>query len=298
VSYALRNSIVLGLLLALLLGGGYYWIYVRQPKQRQALQAEQQRLNQQIASLSAVLATYDSLLAQLAALETRWQQRRWVTPETDTPDQTLAYLDSLVEQTDRNINFDFEYKGTKELPSYSYNTYTLRGEASFRTLYAFLWLLEHGTRLYTVERLQIDAGEEKGQAGADKAPMVGFAAVLRAFFTPGMPPSDSLATPRPYRPALLESDVFMPLISKTLPENTAGLPDVFASRLTVLTHDTAYLLDREGQTHALRVGDPVYLGRLEAIDIYQNRAVFVLNKGGIWEWVTLRVESGAGDAGH
>jgi len=297
VSYAVRNSIVLAVLLVLMAGSAYYWTRVRQPKQLQALQAQQREIQDKIGSANAVLALYDSLAAQLAALQTRWERRQWVTPELDTPDLTLAYLDELVEHTDRNIDFDFAYKGGTAQPSYNYNTYTLRGEASFPTLYTFLWLLEHGRRLYTVERLQIDAGAE-AETSEKKANWVQFTAVLRAFFTPGVPPSDSLLALGHRRPDLLENDMFVPLITRTLPKNVAGLPEVEDARLTALTHNMAYLQDRNGKLHLLRPGDPVYLGRLEAIDIFQNRAVFVLNKGGIWEWVTLRIEAADAAAEH
>ena len=94
------------------------------------------------------------------------------------------------------------------------------------------------------------------------------------------------------RPPGLARNLFAPLITRGLPPNVAGLPVVEGARLKIVTHDMVYLEDRGRKMHMLRTGDPVYLGRLASIDVMRNQAVFELNKGGIVEWVTLRIEEG------
>jgi hypothetical protein len=111
---------------------------------------------------------------------------------------------------------------------------------------------------------------------------------VRAFFAPGQaeevlpgaPASAGEAAPNP----------FLPLITQHLPENRSGFFEVEGARIKALTHDMAYLVDRQGRLHILREGDRVFMGWLTQIDIRRNRVWFVLNKGGIEERVALKAE--------
>ena len=54
--------------------------------------------------------------------------------------------------------------------------------------------------------------------------------------------------------------------------------------------DGAYVADASGNTHLLWEGDEVYLGYLTKIDYSTNEVKFVLNKGGVIEKITLKLE--------
>lgn len=289
-SYALRNSILLGFLLCLVMGIGFYWVGIRQVRKVEELRVRQRELKGKLENVSAMLAIYDTTLAQLNHMKSRWQDRKWFIPNLDTPDRTLSYLEELLWLAEGNVQFDFLYKGLRNEKNYSVNTYTLEGEGKFENLYAVVWLLEHSPPFYTVDRLQIDYREPDLETRTEKWDWVQFKMVFRAYFAPNsqfeeLPPFLNFESP-----PKVAGNLFRPLITKTLPANHLGLLEVEGARLKGLTYDLAFLEDGKGKMHLLRKGDRVYMGRLEEININLNRAVFWLNKGGIWESLVLSIE--------
>jgi hypothetical protein len=57
-----------------------------------------------------------------------------------------------------------------------------------------------------------------------------------------------------------------------------------------MTASRIFIVDEGGSVQSLTVGDDVYLGSLQSIDINNKSATFNLNKGGITELVTLEIE--------
>ena len=292
-SYALRNSLIIGVLLLFVVGLGFYWVGVRKTGKIEALQTQRGELEYQLEIINSVLAIYDSTLAELNRMRARWQAQTQIVPAADSPDRTLAYLDGCLKLAKGRVNFDFLYKGGEAEDDYSVNIYGIEGEGKFKNLYAFIWHLEHGHRFYTVDRLQINYREPDSGERTDRWDWVKFRMVFRAYFEPqsrveDLPPSSSAAPPE-----ALARDLFRPLIARTLPENRLGLFDVEGARLKGLTYDVAYLEDSEKRMHLLREGERVFMGKLSQIDIFRNRVEFLLNKGGIWERLTLTIERDA-----
>ena len=90
-------------------------------------------------------------------------------------------------------------------------------------------------------------------------------------------------------------NIFYPLIRDDIPPNTDELLDVQTAQLLALIPDGAYVADASGKTHLLWEGDEVYLGYLTKIDYTTNDVKFVLNKGGVIEKVTLKLEQNLSD---
>ena len=287
-SYSLRNSIALGAMLLIVLGLGSYWAGVRQVAQIEALEGVEDDLEEDVMKIKAVLSIYDSTLADLNALRSRWASRTQVVPTNDTPAQTLSYLNELAVRSGSAMDFSFAYKGKRDEPSFSVNTYGLEGEARFETLYAFLWYLEHGRRFYTVDHLEVAYREP--EARNSRWEWVRFKLALRAFFEPRSGIESSPTSTHVVCPNAKLHNPFRPLITRTLPENRLGLLDVERAHLQGLTQDLAFISDKNGEPVMLRQGDRVFMGRLSSIDIDRNRVEFVLNKGGLWERLALTVE--------
>lgn len=289
-SYALRNSLTIAVLLLVVLGGGYYWVGVRQVEQLESRQARYDELKAELEVVESILAIFDSTKAELDTLKARWQAQDQVVPATDTPDRTLAYLDELQKLAGGRLKFDFLFKVREDYERYSTNIYGVQGKGSFETLYSFLWHLEHGHNFYTVDRLQVVYREPDTGERGDDWEWVQFSMVLRAYFQPSsrvenLPPSRGRPNPAP-----LALNYFRPLITRTLPPNTEGLLELDGALLKGLTNNTVFVEDRNRALHVLERGQRIYLGWLDRVDIRRNRAEFVLNKGGIWERVSLTVE--------
>ncbi len=68
-----------------------------------------------------------------------------------------------------------------------------------------------------------------------------------------------------------------------------NLPDIQGATLISIVPQGAFIIDNDGKTLFLKKGDPVYLGYLTDIDYDNETATFVLNKGGILEYTTLKI---------
>ncbi|MSR82500.1 MAG: hypothetical protein EXS58_06185 [Candidatus Latescibacteria bacterium] len=287
-SYAWRNTLIMGVLLALLAAGGFYWTQVRQAGQVKKLQERERTLRAELDNANSVLALYDTTRAYLERQEERWSARTQVIPAVDSPAQTLDYLYQILKSPGSFVSFDLVYKGQKDEKGYSVNRYALEGVGHFEKLYSFIWRLEHGRHFYAVDHVEIEYVEPDSGMYTAAWEQVRFKMFMRAFFAPGQieealpgaPLSAEEAAPNP----------FLPSITQHLPENRSDFFEVEGARVKALTHDTAYLVDKKGRAHILREGDRVFMGRLAAIDIRRNRVWFVLNKGGIEERVALKAE--------
>jgi hypothetical protein len=81
---------------------------------------------------------------------------------------------------------------------------------------------------------------------------------------------------------------FYPLIRSIKP-NEDNLINVEQSTLLALSADRIFLIDQKGVLQNLSIGEDVYLGELTSVSINRGTATFVLNKGGIIERVTLKI---------
>jgi Tfp pilus assembly protein PilO len=292
-SYALRNSLILALLLVVVALLGAYWVEVRRAGQIKKLEARQAKLKKELEEVNAVLAVYDSTLAKLNHLQQRWQQRQYLVPAADTPAQTLAYLHEISSAPGAGVSFDFLYKGRVDQAGYSANAYALEGEGAFADFYGFLHRLERGRRFQAIDQLHLSQVEAEGQDPATRGGRMKFKMILRTYFSPGSPVEEPAMAQERNWPEPAVANPFQPLIASSLPGNHLGLFEVEGARLQGLAGNLAYLLDRRGRSHLLRKGDRVYLGRLDRIDVGAKLVEFLLDKGGIWERQTLKMESGS-----
>lgn len=287
-SYAWRNTLILAVLLAMLAAGGLYWTQVRQVGKVKKLQKREGALRTELDNANGVLAMYDTTRAYLERQEERWSARTQVIPAVDSPAQTLDYLYQILKSPGSFVSFDLVYKGQKDEKGYSVNRYALEGTGHFAKLHSFIWRLEQGRHLYAIDHVEIEYVEPDSGMYTAAWEQVRFKMFMRAFFAPGQteealpgaPSSTEEAAPNP----------FLPLITQHLPDNRSDFFEVEGARIKALTHDTAYLVDKQGRPHVLREGDRVFMGRLTQIDIRRNRVWFVLNKGGIEERIALKAE--------
>jgi len=84
-------------------------------------------------------------------------------------------------------------------------------------------------------------------------------------------------------------DAFYPLVRNEIRPNTEHLPDVQGATLVSLVPQGAFIVDNEGNTTLMEKGDPVYLGNLMDIDYENETVTFILNKGGLIEFETLKL---------
>jgi hypothetical protein len=286
-SFATRNTLVLGVLLVFVLSIGVYQIYFKDRKELQALDEQIEKLDTELANTPDLLNQYNHAQAELTRWEERWNHRVKDIPTQDVTGETNAYLNSAI-RLSLPIRIDIDYAGPKQQSNFGYGTYLIRGEASFFSLYDFTSYLEDGQRLLRFPKLTLRQTIAHREGGKEPYPAVYFEAEMWAYYTSlselssSSAWSDTLGSP-------IDSNPFWPLVSAEIPSNTEGLVDVDQAVLAAVIPGKALVNDQKGRLRVLSVGDSVYLGYVSKISPEDASVEFVLNKGGIGGTVTLKV---------
>jgi hypothetical protein len=287
--YAIRNTVILGVLWLLVVAAGFFYERHRAQELRRLRQREDQ-VKARLAEVSGYLTIYEGVQKTLRQFQGRWQSRPRALMAQDDPGRTFAYLNDILDVPEAFVTFDFTFVGRVDSTQYSQNTYTLSGEGDFRNLAHFVWYIEHGQPFYAIANVDIhgipavltpDQEYDRDQ--------VQFNMTFRAYFSPNSHVQDTLFV-LDEASLPLAVNPFRPLITDDLPANTKGLFEVEGARLRGVGYRKAFLVDKGGKLHVLREGDPVFLGTLSRVDQAQNRVEFVLDKGGIVESVALEVQ--------
>lgn len=281
-TYAIRNTIVLLVVLILLIGGGFaYFNYIQAP---------------QIESLTATIQTDERQLTekrntaeQLPLVQQQFEDAQEFIQNFDKtlfrnnkPDHVYRFL-SILASTDP-ITFDFVFNDSTSTDQYGVISSQITGHGSYRAVINFISRIENSQPVQKINEVTISPS-----GGAMAYNDVNFTFTLRSYFdrqnqldapeTPGV--SDRIA--------ISQHNPFFPLIRNVEP-NVDNLTDVENSRLVGIGTGVVYLMNQDGRLVTLRENDRVYLGRLESIDMNAGRATFRLNKGGIIEMVTKEVQ--------
>ena len=86
-------------------------------------------------------------------------------------------------------------------------------------------------------------------------------------------------------------DPFKPFVLNILPPNRENLLVVERAKVIAILKGLAYIQDQRGNMLTIRVGDKVYLGLVEKINLKKSEVVFAMNRGGIFDRVVLKLEN-------
>lgn len=286
--FATRNSIVLGVLVVLIILIGGYWTRVHQPETLSSLEEQIKKLDVELNNTPDLQNVFNTVQAELAYWEKRWNSRTKDIPTADVTGATNAYFNSVILSSGR-VNADVAYVGMKQEPKYGYNIYSLRGEAPFHSLFRFIWYLENGRRLFKFNKLVFRGTTARDPGEEEPHPTVQFELELRAYFTSLSELSSSVAW-RDTTTTYLAHNPFWPIIRPEVPKNIEGLVEVERSELKAVIPGKAFITDQTGKSRTLSVGDNVYLGYLSKIIPEEGKVEFILNKGGISETFIMKVK--------
>lgn len=289
-SYKLRNSIALGILLLLILAVGTYIRAFNLPKKITALEKEIQKIDEELQNTPNLVNQFNDLSAVLTDTQKRWEGRNKDIPPVDITAQSYAYFSHLIDLSGE-VKLDMIYTGTTTQSSYGYNTYVLKGEAPFDNLYRFIWYLENDRRLYKINSIALKGIEVAPTAEEEGKVLVTFDMNVQAYFSSVSELSSSLGE-RQRVPNALSADPFEPVISAGLPPNIDGLVEVERSDLKAVIPGQAFVLDQNNTIRTMHEGDEVYLGYVTRIVPDEGRLECTLNKGGIIEKVELKIRYG------
>ncbi len=289
-SYIIRNTIVLGSVLVVILAVGVYLTVLSLPKKLDKIDAEIKRIQIELQNTPDLANQYNTTAAQLASMKTRWQTRNKDIPAKDITGETYGYLNRTIDVSGE-IKMDMTYVGPKDFGRYGYNVYTIKGEGPFGNLYKFIWLAENGRRLMKISNLSLRGYETKDRMTKETRILVLFDLELQSYFSPIPELNTSPSQVNPV-PVSVSSNPFYPLILHEIPEPQAGEIEIERSTLTAVINGKAYIVDQNQRSRVLQEGDKVYLGYVTRIYPGEGKVECLLNRGGVPERFELKMRQG------
>ncbi len=291
--YAIRNSIVLAVLLVLAAAAGFGYIYFEQEPKLEKLQEERETLMQQLGDPDDLFDRLLSVQERVELLNASWRQRPKTLPTEEDASRTNQYLNDILMYTpDLDLNVFTEEQ--VEQNGCGYIRYHLAGQGPFPSFGRMVQYLEYGPRLMKLANFDIREVHKVNDDMGRIEHTVQFDVDIFAYYSNQEAFADTLATlslaNTSFQP--FGHDPFRSLITPEIPPNTFDLPNVEQSTLLAIMKGKAFISDQNNQLVMLSEGDEVYLGYVSKIMPERRQVLFLLNKGGMIERfiLTLRLE--------
>ncbi|MBI1803883.1 MAG: hypothetical protein HY033_08065 [Ignavibacteriae bacterium] len=289
-TYIIRNTIVLGAVLIVILGFGWYATMYSLPKQLKKIDAEIKRIEVDLQNTPDLANQYNQTTAQLEDMKRRWETRNKDVPPKDITGETYGYLNRTIDVSGE-IKMDMTYVGPKDFGQYGYNVYTIKGEAPFGNLFKFIWLAENGRRLIKISNLSLRGYEARDKDTKEMRILVLFDMELQSYFS-SIPELNTAPMERSVVPVSLTSNPFYPLILHEIPGPQANEIEIERSDLKAVIPGKAFITDQNQKSRTLEEGDKVYLGYVTKIYPEEGKIECLLNRGGVSERYELRMRAG------
>ena len=97
-SYTLRNSIVLGVLVLMIVSIGTYIRAFNLPKQEEAIELQIKQIDEELQNTPNLVNQFNDLSTVLDDTKQRWEGRNKDIPAVDVTAQTYAYFSRLIDR--------------------------------------------------------------------------------------------------------------------------------------------------------------------------------------------------------
>ena len=184
------------------------------------------------------------------------------------------------------LYYDFTFQDSVIQDQYGILKSRIAGAGIYSDFVTFINKIENSLLLNKVDAVSI-----RPATGFETDDYIDFSLQLNSYYQKVTFETESLESER-FRvdPSISVFNPLKPLILRNIPGNVDNLISVERSRLIGLTSTRIFIIDQSGKTQILKPGDKVYLGYLQEINIKDREVIFNLDKGGITELFTLKVE--------
>jgi hypothetical protein len=290
VSYIIRNTVVLSVVMLIILGVGLFLTSFQMPKKLKVIDADIKKIELDLQNTPDLANQYNTTSALLEASKKRWETRNRELPPKDLSGETYGYLTRLIDLSGE-VKMDMTFVGPREFGDYGFNLYTLKGEAPFGNLYKFIWNTESGRRLFKISNLTLRGYESKSLESPDTKILVLFDMELQAYYS-AVPELHNAPGQNNVTPMTLMSNPFHPLILHEIPPPMADEIEIERSDLKAVLPGKAFIVDQNQKSRVLEEGAKVYLGYVTRILAQEGKVECLLNKGGVAERYELSIRNG------
>jgi Tfp pilus assembly protein PilO len=282
-SYGVRNTIILLIVLTTFIGAGWSYLYFYQKPKVDQLEQEVQQTREE-------LNQKQQKADQLPVLENQFKEatkffnnyNKGLYPNSNE-DNVYDFLDR-VSTGSAYTEFTFSFSDSTTYGKYGTIAMQVTGQGYYRNFNNFIRQIELSKPLNKVSGITVSPINELESYGK-----VNYQFSLMSFYDRVKLLGESSLT---ITNNLMGSvnNPFFPLI-RSVRGNENNLVNVENSSLLAISPNKIFLLDQYGVMKRLSEGDEVYLGQLSSINIDEGTASFTLNKGGIIERITLQVNN-------
>ena len=280
------------ILIIISVSGGIY-IYYFQAGDIDENQKELDELKIHAQNTEELKLQLDELMGKVVELDSILALRKYIIPKNAPQSNFFKFVNDVSSNFSELSYVNVEYTGNGDPGDFFSYLYSIKGTAEFSDLFKLIYAIEQSKELKKVLKGSLNNFVEVDKEGIPHY-LVSYSYEVQVYYSD----NDTYASAK-YSENQLKANplynIFYPLIRDEIPPNTDNLLDVQTAQLLALIPDGAYISDTGGKTHLLWEGDEVYLGYLTKIDYTTNEVKFVLNKGGVIEKVTLKLDSNNGE---
>lgn len=282
-SYGLRNTIILLVVLTTFVAGGWSYIYFIQQPEIDRLKGQVQKVRQELNNKQQIANQYPVLKNRFDKA-TRFFKNHPKSLYASSNEDTVFHFLNMISRGSAFTDFAFNFKDSTANKQYGVMTMEVSGQGYYRNFNNFIRQIELNKPLNKITQLSISPINQLESYGR-----VSYKMTLKSFYDrikllgkPDLTISNNLLGSI-YNP-------FYPLIRSIAP-NEKDLVNIEQSSLLAVGNDEVFVLDQNGVMQKISKGEKVYLGKLITVNVEQGSATFQLNKGGLIENITLQVNN-------
>lgn len=290
-SYSLRNTLILLVLVVIVFASGEYSLSSRFKTRLSGIELLKTEKKSDLDRLRSYNKNYDEIEFQMRNARAVWVSHPKHLKNFENSVVSFDYFNTLASRQDSRMNFDFR-KINAEVETkngINSNLYNLTGEARFVNLFRFIWKLENFEPLYTIEELEIEPVSGNSGIANKNENYVHYYLTIRGYSVE----QDGIEFQLPQSVKNVNRLIFNPfnaLVQKNIPPNKDNLLNADRAVLLGISASKAILMDASGKSWTLRPGDKVYLGSLTEIDARNRTVEFTLNVGGFLKKIVVNMK--------
>ena len=282
-----RNLLYLTIVFVLITLAGSYYTLAVQNNELDKKDKKLAELKTNYTSLKTLQLQLKNAEVKVAEIDSLLFEGKFTIRQNLPQSNFFNFVDTYSDDNTLYTYTNTEFVSVGKENGFNYYLYKVSGNGTFNDVYGLIYSIEHSKELKKIESADVSGATIVDSKGIPHY-LLKFNMDVKVYFSSNDQfaeanfTENNLATGRLY-------NAYFPLVRNRIRPNIEDLPDVQDATLLSLVPQGAFVTDAQGNTILLKKGDQVYLGYLEDID-YDNKTVtFVLNKGGILEYETLKM---------
>ena len=282
-----KNFIILIIIFVLITSIGGYYTFSLQGGTLSTKEEKLNKLRADYASVELIKAKLFEIEKRVLVLDSLLFKGKFIIPQYLSQSQFFDFVEYYSNDNTMNSFTNTEYEGQNVELGVNYYTYKVFGRMNYNNVYRLIYAIEHSKELKKIVQANLKGINKVSKRGGASY-LVEFGLEVRVYYSF----NDQFAEVNFEENNLVPKSIknaYHPLIKVSIKPNKNNLPDIQEGSLVSLVPQGAFITDSEGITRLMQKGDKVYLGHLVEIDYDNHTVTFVLNKGGLVEYQTMKL---------